>query len=58
MSDCIEADADSTLMDAESWREEGNEVTAAELEAEAAKLRLRAAKIRAAEIACRFGDRR
>ncbi len=46
--DCIEADADSMLMDAESWREEGNEATAAELEAEATELRLRAAEIRAA----------
>jgi hypothetical protein len=44
---CLDADADSTLMDAESWREEGNEVTAAELDTEAAELRLRAAKLRA-----------
>jgi hypothetical protein len=46
--DCIEAAADSTLMDAESRREEGNEVIAAELEADAAGLRLKAARIRTA----------
>ena len=55
---CIEADVDSMLIDAESRREEGNEVTAAKLEAEAAELRLRVVKIRAAEVACRSGDRR
>jgi hypothetical protein len=59
--DCIEADADSTLMDAMWWREEADhdptpyqdgtrrtpEQCAAELEAEAAELRAEAAKIRA-----------
>ena len=46
--DCIETDANSTLMDAESWREEGNKVIAAQLEADAAELLLKAARIRAA----------
>ena len=59
--DCIDADADNTLMDAAWWREEADhdpapypdgtrrtpKQCAAELEAEAAELRAKAAKIRA-----------
>jgi hypothetical protein len=48
--DCIEADADATLMDAESWREEGNETNARELEAEAEQLQLKAARMRTARL--------
>jgi hypothetical protein len=51
--DCIEALADSILMDAKSWREEGNETNAREFETEAEQLRLKAAKIRAAQLATR-----
>ena len=61
---CIEADADSTLMDAAWWREEADhdpapypdgtrrtpEQCATELEAEAAELRAKAAKLRAARL--------
>jgi hypothetical protein len=44
--DCLESEAENVLMDAASHREDGNEATALELEAEAEELRSRAATIR------------
>jgi hypothetical protein len=44
--DCLECEAETTLLDAASHREDGNELIARELEAEAAQLRSRAVKIR------------
>jgi hypothetical protein len=43
---CLESEAENVLMDATSHREDGNEATAVELEAEAETLRIRAATIR------------
>jgi hypothetical protein len=44
--DCLEDEAATILMDAASHREDGNEATALELEAEAEALRIEAATIR------------
>jgi hypothetical protein len=44
--DCLESEAENTLMDAASHREDGNEAIALELEVEAAETRLHAATLR------------
>jgi hypothetical protein len=44
--DCLEDEAQAVLMDAASHREDGNEATTLELEAEAAELLKRAARLR------------
>ena len=49
--DCMENDAADILMEAYSYWDYGDEITAGELEGEAAALRLRAAQIRAARAA-------
>jgi hypothetical protein len=45
--DCLESEAEKTLMDAASHREDGNEAIALQLEAEAEELKIQAARIRA-----------
>jgi hypothetical protein len=44
--DCLESEAENTLLDAASHREDGNEATALELEADAENLRILAATVR------------
>jgi hypothetical protein len=44
--DCLDDEAKSVLLDADSHRQDGNEEIALELEAEAAEIRLRAAALR------------
>jgi len=44
--DCLENEAENTLRDAASHREDGHEATAQELEAEVEHIRLKAARIR------------
>jgi hypothetical protein len=48
--DCLESEAENTMMDAASHREDGNEAIALELEAEAGEVLQRAAQLRGGHI--------